>query len=563
MSFGTATLFFIQFDNMKSFESFFTEENIITELAKIRSKEAKKRNDAYFYKKLNKYARDPSTMKAISGVEKYLPPRRKWKRLSKKRRKKLSSDQIQRTEIEKTVLFFKKNKINADWLIKLDSFINEVKKSALQQRYYSIKEPNIFGMPKGPESNRKFRPISSYSLKDRVIINLVAKYYQNNFDSIYLDSSYAFRAPKQFGNTLTHHDIITNIISYKKEVDAPLFVAEADIQKFFDTVHHQVAIESLYHIIDEFNREGHFIDSRAIHLYKSYLKSYTFYNSAKEYLENKLPNSEVPWPQDKLEEIYKDLKDENIGIPQGGALSPVIANIVMHRVDQKLQKYVDCCKLFYARYCDDMIILHHNSDTLNDALDIYNKSLQKLKLLPHDATEIGIYSSKFYSQKSKKPYLWEKPNKINRSPYISIVGYQIRYDLILRIKKDSVERELKKQVEVADRVLQAIKSPGINKSTKQILFRLTNKLLSMSVGKRKKSDKYDLKPMCWTSGFKKLKEHKHFKYQLKKLDRNRMRQISRIRNHLKEHNIKPVKPNNDIRHIDYFGPPFSYCKQFD
>lgn len=281
---------------MKSFESFFTEVNIISELAKIRSKEAKKRNDAYFYKKLNKYARDPSKMKTISGVEKYLPPRRKWKRLSKKRRKKLSSDQIQRTEIKKTVLHFKRNNINADWLKKLDYFINEIKKSALQQRYYSIKRPNIFGMPKGAESDRKFRPISSYSLKDRVIINLVAKYFQNNFDSIYLDSSYAFRAPQHSGKTLTHHDIITNIINYKNGLNKSLFVAEADIQKFFDTVHHQVAIESLYHIIDEFNKEGDYIDARAIHLYKSYLKSYTFLNSAKKYLESKLPGSEVPWP---------------------------------------------------------------------------------------------------------------------------------------------------------------------------------------------------------------------------------------------------------------------------
>jgi len=51
---------------MASFDSYFSQKNIISELVKIRVNEAKKRNDAYFYKKLNKYARDPSDMYKIT-----------------------------------------------------------------------------------------------------------------------------------------------------------------------------------------------------------------------------------------------------------------------------------------------------------------------------------------------------------------------------------------------------------------------------------------------------------------------------------------------------------------
>jgi len=70
---------------MASFDSYFSQKNIISELIKIRVNEAKKRNDAYFYKKLNRYARDPSDMYKITGVESYMPPRRKWKGCQRKK----------------------------------------------------------------------------------------------------------------------------------------------------------------------------------------------------------------------------------------------------------------------------------------------------------------------------------------------------------------------------------------------------------------------------------------------------------------------------------------------
>ena len=548
---------------MASFDSYFSQKNIISELIKIRVNEAKKRNDAYFYKKLNKYARDPSDMYKITGVESYMPPRRKWKRLSKKKRNRHPANTLQKIEIEKTINFYlKKEDYQEEWKVNLINFIGDIKISALQQRYYNFKKPRVFGLPKRSNDKTELRPISSYSLKDRVIINLTSKYFQDTLDQLYESTSYAFRSSKYNAITPTHHHIIDDIISFRCETSGNLYVAEIDIQKFFDTISHAIAKDSIKILTNELNSKGIVVDARAIHFFKSYLKSYSFYQSAKLPLEKRNPGYTVPWPIKELKSIHENIFEKNIGVPQGGALSPVIANIVLHRIDTKIEQFVSDGQLFYARYCDDMIVLSTNRENLLNVLHKYLDVLKSLKLLPHSPKEIGEYSSEFYSMKSKYPYLWKEPENKNESRYISIVGYQIRHDLKLRVKKDSVVRELKKQVEVADRVLHEVKRPGVNKSTKQILFRLTNKLLAMSVGKKNIYDGYELMPMCWASGFKKLKEYDHFKYQLKKLDRNRMRQISRIRRRLKDHNIKPVKPNDEIKGVDYFGPPFSYGKQF-
>ncbi|MBI1924401.1 hypothetical protein HYR99_09135 [Candidatus Poribacteria bacterium] len=101
-----------------------------------------------------------------------------------------------------------------------------------------------------------------------------------------------------------------------------------------------------------------------------------------------------------------------------------------------------------------------------------------------------------------------------------------------------------------------------DKSKEQILFRLTNKLISMSVGRIKLWEKEAQNShFCWSSGFKLLKENDHIASQLKRLDRNRERQISRIKRKLRDHDVKPKAPKK-LKGPKYYGGPFSYHAQF-
>jgi retron-type reverse transcriptase len=102
----------------------------------------------------------------------------------------------------------------------------------------------------------------------------------------------------------------------------------------------------------------------AIRIFESYLKSYPFVhhslplNKDQSFFEKfHIQNGEFEWIDKELNEkhYYKSMYRERIGVPQGGALSGLIANIVLDYADKKVLEFDDG-KLLYIRYCDDMIL---------------------------------------------------------------------------------------------------------------------------------------------------------------------------------------------------------------
>ena len=68
---------------------------------------------------------------------------------------------------------------------------------------------------------------------------------------------------------------------------------------------------------------------------------------------------------------------------------------------------------------------------------------------------------------------------------------------------------------------------------------------------------------CWCSSFKVLKDHAHDPSQMKKLDRNRTKQIYRVKKELKKHKFKSDRPpKKPFQTPEYYGSPFSYHDQF-
>jgi hypothetical protein len=93
------------------------------------------------------------------------------------------------------------------------------------------------------------------------------------------------------------------------------------------------------------------------------------------------------------------------GIPQGGALSPALANIVMARVDDAVFAAVQR-NAFYARYCDDMVIASVDEGVCRRAMDAYLGALDALGLPPHPVTEFA-YGLEYFEAKSKGPFRWD------------------------------------------------------------------------------------------------------------------------------------------------------------
>lgn len=277
-------------------------------------------------------------------------------------------------------------------------------------------------------------------------------------------------------------------------------------------------------------------------------------------------NGTIPWVKDEeLLEVNSNPQIERIGVPQGGAISCLIANILLTHVDRVVNTNSDN-NTFYGRFCDDMVLMHTEKEKCESLLEIYQTALIEVKLISHKPLPFKEYGRGFWNEnlKSKLPYKWAinyrtKEHSKKNVPWLSFVGYQIRYDGVVRVRNKSIKKELTKQVAETDKIINIVrKSPRIN--SKAIRFRLQQRLISMSVS-RFKFGESKIK-MCWCAGFKVLKYHPNLTNQIRRLDRNREKQIRRLDLYLKGVKTPLGKANKEIKPLKYYGHNYSYHKQF-
>jgi hypothetical protein len=246
----------------------------------------------------------------------------------------------------------------------------------------------------------------------------------------------------------------------------------------------------------------------------------------------------------------------------------------MHIVDEALENKEDS-GLLYLRFCDDMVLLHTDKEKCNEYLEKYKSTLEQLKLLVHPPKEIEVYNNSFWGSdsKSKAPHKWDD-NNIDRAnvPWLSFVGYQIRYDGAIRLRKAALKKEFNKQKEQCKIVAKALlikdKNGNIKninlvskKSRRQQLFALENRLISMSIGRVLLYDLNAQQTMCWTNGFKILNKNRAVGGQLKILDSNRARQLYSLKKkiaHLTKSTQDEDEDSGGSKRKKMFGGPYSY-----
>lgn len=254
---------------------------------------------------------------------------------------------------------------------------------------------------------------------------------------------------------------------------------------------HRIARESLDDLIADATREDPslVIDPRAREIFDAYLQSYSFLNNvrgtAQRDLRKRDQQGEFKWPEQDLDQLYRSQSLPAIGVPQGGALSCVIANAVLHRADKAVAqvKRQHGTPLLYLRYCDDMILIAATRTACTAAFNAYQRTLRDL-LLPVDPPQpVRPYNKHFWEEKSKRPYEWSATG----SPWIQFVGYQIRHDALLRIRPSSLKKQLTAVTKTTDKLLFALERAhqqhSIRGTAREIQHRLRQKLISMSVGR--------------------------------------------------------------------------------
>ena len=570
------------------FEQYFSLYEIVKTLSALRVKVASSRHRYQMYWSrlllVDENGKElPPVEEVPSELDKLLPPRRSWHRSKKEARKKQSGLKTASQSIIRTVSGAQKSGTLAltQWGRNLSSFCESVS-SVVSRGVFRFSSPTIQlvrksrGRVKTMDENNKqsaYRCISKFDkLEDRVILGKTATYLRDVFDSEFLDCCYAFRRD---GRKFSFVKAVENLIEYRRRFgDKPLYVADCDVQKFFDVINHQVVRNAYESFVQRLGDRRP--DARAGKILEAYLESYSFPRNLEEcsdldvvakrdYVERV--------PSEVLESLYPgcDLSELRLGVPQGGALSPLLANMVMDAVDRAVLSGADD-DLFYARFCDDMIIVHPSRRKCEEALSRYLDAMMLLKLPIHKLNKKPRYSASYFTAKSKGPVAWKRTSLgLLGTNWVNFLGHQIRYDGVVRVKKETVRKHKERLMMEREELLRNIKKAKgqyrFGKDWKDLYKAFQFRITAMGIG-RIVQQKQNAFNRSWLSVFwKKLDPNGPSATQMKNLDRTRSGIFVGVKEVLKSawrnsfHGILPkcknVEEGTRVKKW-YLGAPFSY-----
>lgn len=159
--------------------------------------------------------------------------------------------------------------------------------------------------------SRELRPLGIPTVKDRIVQTALRYVIEPIFEKKFSECSHGFR-PKR-----STKDALRRVQAY---LDAgSVWVVDVDIRRYFDTIPHARLLEEI---------ETEIADRRVLKLIEAYLKQ-GIMEGTKSYA--------------ALEE----------GTPQGGVISPLLANIYLHPVDQAMEAE----GYGLVRYADDCVVM--------------------------------------------------------------------------------------------------------------------------------------------------------------------------------------------------------------
>ncbi|HMS17569.1 MAG TPA: group II intron reverse transcriptase/maturase [Planctomycetota bacterium] len=183
---------------------------------------------------------------------------------------------------------------------------------------------------------QKMRPLGIPTVKDRVVQGAVRQVIEPIWEACFSERSYGFRPGRSCKDALRRVQGLLKL--------GHRWVVDADIQGYFDAIPRDLLMKEVREKV---------ADSRVLQLIEAFLS------------------------QSVMEDM--EVRATDSGTPQGGVISPLLANIYLHPVDEALAT----SGFEMVRYADDLVILCKTEEEAQQALELLTALMTERGLTLH------------------------------------------------------------------------------------------------------------------------------------------------------------------------------------
>lgn len=256
-----------------------------------------------------------------------------------------------------------------------------------------------------PKPDGRQRPIGVTTLEDKIVQRATAEVLESIYETDFLGFSYGFRRGRGQHNAL---DAVAVGIRKKKV----RWILDADIRGFFDAISHEWLMKFIEHRIGDGRVHRHV----------------------------------MKWLNAGIIESDELTKTKD-GTPQGGSISPLLANIYLHYVfdlwAQQWRKRHAKGEMMIVRYADDAVVGFNSKDDADAFLVALRERFQKFNLeLNEEKTRIIEFG--LYAKDNRRARGEGKPETFNFLGFTHMCGYTSkgRFMVLRQTMRDRMRRKL-------------------------------------------------------------------------------------------------------------------------